>query len=134
MASVKRLWKEQDGKCGFCGCETQLPKSGKIHWTLATVEHIIPKSKGGTNHRSNLMMSCYKCNSTRGAMDAQMWHTIVNDKKRLSAFYRARSISKTLTKIRKLARRRIKLAKKYGADHFHVQRIHHQLINMGVVR
>jgi len=34
-----------------------------------TIEHIIPRSKGGTNAISNLLLSCFKCNNDRGNID-----------------------------------------------------------------
>lgn len=33
----------------------------------ATVDHIIPKSRGGTNDLDNLVIACYPCNTGRGA-------------------------------------------------------------------
>ena len=32
---------------------------------MATVEHIIPRNYGGTRKRTNLVMACSKCNTTR---------------------------------------------------------------------
>lgn len=40
--------------CGYCG------KVGKKGLTL---DHIIPKSRGGTNHPSNLVAACMSCNN-----------------------------------------------------------------------
>lgn len=34
-----------------------------------TLEHIQPRSEGGTNHESNLVTACRKCNSSRGNRD-----------------------------------------------------------------
>jgi 5-methylcytosine-specific restriction endonuclease McrA len=31
-----------------------------------TLDHITPRSKGGTNHGTNLVTACHNCNSTRG--------------------------------------------------------------------
>jgi 5-methylcytosine-specific restriction endonuclease McrA len=68
-------------KC--CRCERKgtilthgLDKDGNLHIDLCTedyhpitIDHIIPKSKGGSNHLSNLRPMCYECNRRRGNKD-----------------------------------------------------------------
>ena len=34
--------------------------------SILSLDHVVPYSKGGTNHESNLVCSCKKCNSSRG--------------------------------------------------------------------
>lgn len=38
----------------------------KDHNLLLTVDHIIPRSKGGENNQKNLQPMCEKCNGTKG--------------------------------------------------------------------
>lgn len=45
---MKRIWKKH--KCGYCGINT-----------FCDVHHVIPRSKGGTNHKSNLIYLCPNC-------------------------------------------------------------------------
>ena len=52
------LYGKQEGLCN--GCETQFP------FRNMTVDHIIPKSQGGTDHEENLQLLCGACNSTKG--------------------------------------------------------------------
>ena len=52
------LYGKQEGLCNGCG--TQFP------FRNMTVDHIIPKSQGGTDHEENLQLLCGACNSTKG--------------------------------------------------------------------
>lgn len=38
-----------------------------------TVEHLIPRSRGGTNHISNLRPSCHTCNHRKGDRTPSEW-------------------------------------------------------------
>src|SRR3712207_4517598 len=54
---------EQDGsKCAYCLLD--LTKQPRLLWT---VDHVVPRRDGGTNAMSNLLTSCFYCNSRRGA-------------------------------------------------------------------
>ncbi len=50
------LLEKWDRKCAYCGAEN----------TPLEVEHIHPKSKGGSNKVSNLCVACHKCNQKKG--------------------------------------------------------------------
>ena len=52
------LWQKSDGLCAHCGKKTY------FHYG-ATVEHVIPLQKGGTNEWNNLVMLCEKCNQEK---------------------------------------------------------------------
>ena len=52
------LYGEQEGLCG--GCLTAFP------FRNLTVDHMVPRSKGGTDHLDNLQLLCGACNSTKG--------------------------------------------------------------------
>lgn len=51
----RRLFKRDDYSCLYCGSNKRL-----------TVDHIIPKSKGGSNQWENLATCCHRCNSLKG--------------------------------------------------------------------
>ena len=52
------LYGEQEGMCA--GCRTHFP------FKVFDVDHIIPESKGGTDHIDNLQLLCSHCNRTKG--------------------------------------------------------------------
>jgi len=49
---------DHGGRCYFCG--TLLTAE------TMTIDHLIPKCKGGTNALSNLMPACEPCNRKKG--------------------------------------------------------------------
>jgi len=55
------LLKKWSRKCAYCG-KKDIPLE---------IEHIIPKSRGGTNRVSNLTLSCQKCNLKKGNRTAK---------------------------------------------------------------
>ena len=63
-----QMWQEIDGNCPYCGQKMWvrgIHQRGKAK-REATIEHIIPKSEGGSNEISNLTVSCNQCNRARG--------------------------------------------------------------------
>lgn len=51
--------------CHYCG----IILTGRT----ATADHIIPKSKGGTDHVSNLVLACKTCNAEKGDSDYEVF-------------------------------------------------------------
>ena len=51
--------------CHWCRKLTQLDVE-RDHPDRATVEHLVPKAKGGSNKIGNLRVACYACNQARG--------------------------------------------------------------------
>jgi hypothetical protein len=54
----KRMLKK-DPHCHWCGCP--------LDAQTATLEHVIPLVRGGTNRRENLVIACSPCNGARGS-------------------------------------------------------------------
>lgn len=52
------LVNKQGGKCYYCNKKLQ----------ELSLDHKQPRSKGGTDHISNLAITCYYCNNTKGNM------------------------------------------------------------------
>lgn len=61
---------ERDGfRCQYCG--------EKVTDKTATLDHVIPKGKGGGNNSANLKTSCRKCNSSKGSKDINEYRAYV---------------------------------------------------------
>ena len=50
-ANRNRIYKRDNHQCVYCGSNKSL-----------TLDHVIPKSRGGKNEWTNLVTSCFKCN------------------------------------------------------------------------
>lgn len=67
----KRIMKlaHRDGwQCAYCGVETCF--TGR-DGPKATVDHVVPKSKGGLDHLSNCVVACEACNAAKA--DQEDW-------------------------------------------------------------
>ena len=53
-----QLYREQDGHCN--GCNRKFEKRN------LTIDHIVPKSKGGGDYKENYQLLCQACNSSKG--------------------------------------------------------------------
>ena len=80
-----RLAEAQNWRCCWCGRYTSIFRNRR---NSATIEHVLPKSQGGTDDWENLAMSCARCNSNRGSKDAETFVPPVRDKKRRKSFYK----------------------------------------------
>jgi len=53
------LSEQQNHRCCYCG-------EHFTHYNPATIEHVIPKARGGTDDYDNLVVACEPCNRQRG--------------------------------------------------------------------
>ena len=69
---LKKIWERDKGICYICESYVSRPGSefneeSEFRKNGPTVDHVIPKSKGGTNDLSNLKLSHRRCNETKGS-------------------------------------------------------------------
>jgi len=67
-AEAKRLWRskikeEWDYECAYCGSERNL-----------TIDHIVPRAKGGTDFTKNCLCACHSCNQDKGHTPMEDWY------------------------------------------------------------
>jgi len=56
--------------CVWCGAPVESD-------VILTLDHCIPRSKGGSNTPNNLVTACRRCNSARGARPMTIFATVV---------------------------------------------------------
>ena len=54
----KGLWARDNGTCQYC--------EKQVNISVATIDHVIPKSRGGDHTWENLVIACSKCNGKKG--------------------------------------------------------------------
>lgn len=78
---------ERDGwKCVYCGaqlakpeewlpCSSGIPGMLVCPWWLepATVDHVLPQSRGGNHKVENLVACCHSCNASKSTKTADEW-------------------------------------------------------------
>jgi 5-methylcytosine-specific restriction endonuclease McrA len=63
LALRDQLCEQQNWRCAFCGVRMEGTGSEA---NAPTFEHIIPRSKGGSDQLENIVISCWRCNHLRG--------------------------------------------------------------------
>jgi len=90
--SIIELYINQAGLCAYCRCDllAEIYSGGSV-----VIEHIIPVSRGGTNERSNLCISCDECNRVKRSKTGDEYneflkpfHAGLVEKKELTQYHR----------------------------------------------
>lgn len=89
------LAEAQNWKCCFCGIVMVEYPNQK---NSATIEHVIPSSKGGTNSPKNYAISCNHCNNKRGTLDWEVFMEMGNKIVQKQKNKRQRDMEKRLEK------------------------------------
>ncbi len=63
ILSHESLWYRDNKTCSYCGTKVKLNKNE------ATMEHVIPQSRGGKKDWANIVLACPTCNHNKGDKD-----------------------------------------------------------------
>ena len=64
------IFESWEWKCAYCNKD--------LDTKSATIDHIVPKFKGGHNVKSNMVCSCSKCNRSKGSVLLEDWYNPSN--------------------------------------------------------
>jgi 5-methylcytosine-specific restriction endonuclease McrA len=62
-SQYKRILKDLFSYCIYCESDSNL-----------TIDHVVPRSKGGTEKMNNLVVACFDCNQQKGSKDLEVWY------------------------------------------------------------
>ena len=70
---LRDLIRNQEGKCHYCGARIAAYSNGyALRWSMvkrqASVDHVQPLSRGGSNDDTNLVAACQECNQRKGSL------------------------------------------------------------------
>ena len=106
IGAARRLaiYMRDDFTCQFC--EKSLLKADPRHITL---DHLVPRSKGGTNRSDNLVTACLSCNSSK---QARSWRKFAKDDETIARILRVKRRVLNMKLARSIVRRARAQAKK----------------------
>ena len=53
---------------------------------MATLDHVIPTSRGGTSGVDNVVLACLACNTEKGVMSVEDYIALVSSRKELNQY------------------------------------------------
>lgn len=79
------LFHKQNGLCFYCGCEMLLHINHRRKPQFMTIDHKLPKVRGGTREDWNCVGACLSCNTRKGDMRADEYIAMLKDKAEMAA-------------------------------------------------
>ena len=70
-----QVWRKTHGRCHLCHDTVDLETYGYTDVfgaDAATVDHLVPQSRGGDDHHDNLLPAHLGCNASRGTEDVEL--------------------------------------------------------------
>lgn len=82
------LWMAQGGRCYYCSRHMVLPlkqiKGQSSPANMATLDHMLPRSRGGTLTYGNTVLACHSCNCDKGSLTAAEYLDLLDQRRRLA--------------------------------------------------
>ena len=98
MKKQCEVYSKTNFKCAYCGKQLDFSYNG--YGTIKyAIDHIIPKSKGGSNDTSNLLAACRSCNSSKKAKSLEWYRFIETLKRNKIPLFTEKQIEYLKTKI-----------------------------------
>jgi 5-methylcytosine-specific restriction endonuclease McrA len=71
----KKLGKEfrqkHKGKCFYCKRMVKVKHVKRNDPLRATLDHVLPRLRGGKDSRKNIVLACFQCNQAKGTIGAE---------------------------------------------------------------
>ncbi|HBN75103.1 MAG TPA: hypothetical protein DD473_04650 [Planctomycetaceae bacterium] len=61
----RQLLRKGGCRCPYCDCKLNIDNS--------TIDHVLPKSKGGDNSPANMILACERCNQIKSNRTPEQW-------------------------------------------------------------
>lgn len=84
--SIHGMYAHQNGKCYYCAQGMTFHTGVVISHDSATVDHKIPKAKGGGRGPDNKVLACGKCNHEKGSFTDKEYILVLEYRKNPEAF------------------------------------------------
>jgi 5-methylcytosine-specific restriction endonuclease McrA len=75
-ASLVEVFNKSGGFCAYCDKKLDITKTNTHD--APTIDHVVPKYHGGTNHPANLVCACNECNTRKGHMPLSQFLAILH--------------------------------------------------------
>lgn len=100
--------REQNGRCKYC--------LDPLTYKQATRDHVVPRSAGGLDHKSNTVASCAPCNETKRSMPVDQFVRMISEPRsgepmKFRMIWVSRQLNKALIELEKRVMKRVRGAR-----------------------
>jgi 5-methylcytosine-specific restriction endonuclease McrA len=110
----RRIYERDHWQCVWCMCHVTIglrilnPELRELlHSRDASIDHVVPRSRGGSNNSSNLITCCVTCNAKRGDRSVPAFAMFRVTDNALYGHYERERINKIIRRVRNAQRRKL---------------------------